>query len=70
VAGATRFFDGRGRTGAKLWREFLTTLDLRVRTTEERAAAVHGAQAAFRAMIDWFEPPCGDGSLDGPGGLL
>jgi heme oxygenase len=70
VAGATRFFDGRGRTGAKLWREFLTTLDVRVRTTEERAAAVHGAQAAFQAMIDWFEPRCGDGSLDGPGGLL
>jgi heme oxygenase len=70
VAGATRFFDGRGRAGGRLWREFLTVMDQRVRTPEERAAAVQGAQATFQAMIDWFTPGCGDPSLDAPGGLL
>ena len=70
VAGAARFFDGRGTAGGRLWREFLVVLDERVRAPEQRAAAVQGARATFQAMIDWFTPGCGDPSLDAPGELL
>jgi heme oxygenase len=57
IAGATRFFDGRGRALGPAWLSFRAALDeFGQARPQDRAAALHGAQGAFAALLAWFAP--------------
>jgi heme oxygenase len=57
IAGATRFFGGRGEAVGPRWQNFRAALDrFGCRQPELRADVVIGAERAFRAFLDWFAP--------------
>jgi len=57
IAGATRFFDGRGQALGPMWHTFRATLDRFGETMpQDRALVLSGARDTFRAMLAWFAP--------------
>ena len=59
IAGATRFFGGRGATVGPMWRSFRAALDeFGLEQPQLRAGVVAGAERTFRAMLVWFAPFC------------
>jgi heme oxygenase len=61
IAGATCFFDGRGRALGPMWQTFRAALDAFGQTRpQDRALVLAGAQDAFRALLAWFAPFCAD----------
>ena len=59
LAGATRFFGGRGKATGPMWQSFQAALDAFGRAHPGRCAdVVTGAQRTFRALLAWFAPFC------------
>lgn len=59
IAGATRFFGGRGETVGPMWQSFRAAVDeFSVRQPQLCADVVLGAERTFRAMLVWFAPLC------------
>lgn len=59
IAGATRFFGGRGETVGPMWQSFRVALDeFCLRQPRQCADVVIGAERTFRAMLVWFTPFC------------
>jgi len=59
IAGATRFFGGRGETVGPMWQSFRTALDdFGLKQPQLCADVGAGAERTFRAMLVWFAPFC------------
>jgi heme oxygenase len=59
IAGATRFFGGRGEAVGPMWRSFRAALDeFSLEQPQLCTDAVIGAERTFRAMLVWFAPFC------------
>ena len=63
IAGATRFFGGRGEALGPMWQGFRAALDkFSLKQPRLCADVVVGAERTFQAMLVWFEPFC-DGKV-------
>ena len=61
IAGATRFFGGRGETVGPMWQNFRAALDeFCLRQPRLCDDVVIGAERTFRAMLVWFAPFCAE----------
>lgn len=59
IAGATRFFGGRGEALRPMWQGFRAALDeFSLRQPQLCADVVIGAERTFQAMLVWFAPFC------------
>ena len=59
IAGATRFFGGRGETVGPMWQGFRVALDeFGLKRPQLCAGVVAGAERTFQAMLVWFAPFC------------
>jgi heme oxygenase len=57
IAGATRFFGGRGEAVGPMWQSVRAALDAFGRAQPQLCAdVIEGAERTFRAMLDWFAP--------------
>jgi heme oxygenase len=59
IAGATRFFGGRGEAVGPMWQSFRSALDeFSLKQPQLCTDVVVGAERTFRAMLVWFAPFC------------
>jgi heme oxygenase (biliverdin-IX-beta and delta-forming) len=59
IAGATRFFGGRGEALGPMWQSFRSALDqFSLKQPQLCTDVVVGAERTFRAMLVWFAPFC------------
>jgi len=59
IAGATRFFGGRGEAVGPMWQSFRAALDeFSLQQPQLCNDVVVGAERTFRAMLVWFAPFC------------
>jgi heme oxygenase len=57
IAGATRFFGGRGEAVGAMWQSFRAALDAFGHTRPLlQADVVTGAERSFQAILNWFAP--------------